>query len=66
MSESENIVRLGREIFKRMVAVQNNTAIYPPNHPAVIEPAEEMCELLKQLFAEDRPRVSFSVVNAEL
>ena len=66
MSGSEDVVRLGREIFKRMVAVQNNTGIYPPNHPAVIEPAEEMCELLKQLFAEDCPRVSFSIVNAEI
>jgi len=65
MTESADILDSGREIFKRLVAVENNVVIYPPNHPALIEPAAEICELLKPLFV-DRQRVSFSIVNSEI
>ncbi len=65
MTESADILDSGREIFKRLVAVENNVVIYPPNHPALIEPAAEICELLEPLFV-DRQRVSFSIVNSEI
>jgi putative nucleotidyltransferase with HDIG domain len=65
MAGSENLVHIGREILKRLIATENNVGIYPPKHPAVVEPAVEMCEMLKDLF-HDRDRVSFAIVNSEI
>ncbi len=65
MGGTELIIESGRALLKRLVAVQNNTSIYPPKHPAVLEPAIEICEELNSLFA-DRERVSFTIVNSEI
>lgn len=65
MIDFPDILDSGREILKRMAAVDNNVTIYPPNHPVVMEPASEICELLKPLFA-DRRRVDFNIVNSEI
>jgi len=65
VAEDEYLLERGREIFKRMVAVENNVGIYPPKHPAVIEPAEELCKLLRSILP-GRDRVSFVIVNSEI
>ena len=65
MAGSEHLIGIGRELLKRLVAVENNVGIYPPKHPAVIAPAAEICETLKGLF-NDRDRVSFAIVNSEI
>ena len=65
MGANESIIESGRALLKRLVAVQNNVVIYPPRHPAVLEPAVEICEALGLLFA-DRDRVSFAIVNSEI
>lgn len=65
MAGSEHIIEQGREIFKRLVVVENNVGIYPPKHPAVLGPADEICDLLNPLFV-DRDSISFTIVNSEI
>ena len=65
MDGTERIIESGRELLKRLIAVENNVGIYPPKHPAVLEPAIEICETLGSLFA-DRDIVSFAIVNSEI
>ena len=65
MAGSDHLIDIGSELLKRLVAVENNVGIYPPKHPAVIEPAAEICEMLKGLL-NDRERVSFAIVNSEI
>ncbi len=65
MAGSEHIIEQGREIFKRIVAVENNVGIYPPKHPAALEPAAEVCDLLSSLFLQ-LDSVSFEIVNSEI
>ncbi len=65
MANHEDMLDIGREILHRMVAVEKNVAIYPSNHPAVMEPANEICELLRPLFAHNSD-VSFNIVKSEI
>lgn len=65
MGESEHLIDNGRELLKRLIAVENNVGIYPPEHPAVLEPAAKICEMLVPLFS-GRDRVSFAIVNSEI
>ncbi|GAB4332433.1 MAG: HD domain-containing protein [Candidatus Abyssubacteria bacterium] len=65
MSDQANIINAASEIIPRMVTVLKNVGIYPPMHPSVIEPAAEICRLLKGLFAR-RPHVSFHLVDSQL
>jgi putative nucleotidyltransferase with HDIG domain len=48
-----------------MVALCKNVAIYPIEHPSVVELAAEIQNILKEIMAE-RSRVSLTVVNAEI
>lgn len=65
MANHEDLLDIGREILHKMVAVDKNVAIYPPNHPAVMEPANAICELLRSLLARN-PSVSFNIVKSEI
>jgi len=65
MTESDLILSGGVEILKRMVTVWKNVAIYPIEHPSVVEPAKEICELLKPIFIE-HPLLTFNIVNFEI
>ena len=65
MGGSEHMIDSGRELLKRLIAVENSVGIYPPKHPAVLEPAAEICEMLEPLFS-DLDRVSFAIVNSEI
>jgi len=65
MANHEDLLDIGREILHKMVAVDKNVTIYPPNHPAVMEPANEMCKLLRVLLARN-PSVSFNIVKSEI
>jgi putative nucleotidyltransferase with HDIG domain len=65
MTDSDALIHSASDILAQAVALAKNVAIYPPKHPSVLAPAEEMRNLLKRLFPE-RPRVSFHIVNSEI
>ncbi len=65
MTEFDSLIHAASDIIAQLVAVAKNAGIYPPKHPSVLNPATEVCTLLKNLFV-GRTRVSLNIVNAEI
>jgi putative nucleotidyltransferase with HDIG domain len=53
------------ELLAEIVAVARNAGIYPPKHPMVTEPAEQIVRLLKSTSAQS-PLFTIHIVNGSL